>query len=278
MTFSPILPMSGYAGWSFLKRTMPAQVKAFESQAAIKRNEAYFRANIGKIDKAEQLVNDPRLLRVALSAFGLENDVRNKFFIRKVLEEGTLTTSALANKLSDKQYAKLSNAFGFGNPGVAPRTKLSDFADGILKSYRVQQFSVAVGEQNDDMRLALNAERELPVLAKSSSSETAKWFTILGNAPLRRVFEKSFGLPSSFGAIDIDKQVETLKARTRATFDNDSVQQFTKPANLDKLVRQFLIRSEVDFNSAALSRGQVALTLLQSSAYPKSYAQKLTGR
>jgi len=206
-------------------------------------------------------------MRVALGAFGLENDVANKFFIRKVLEDGTLNTKSLANRLSDKQYAKLSNAFGFGNPGAAPRTKLSDFADKILKSYKAQEFAVAVGEQNDDMRLALNAERELPELAKSSASDAAKWYTILGNAPLRQIFEKSFGLPSSFGAIDIDKQVETLKARTKATLGDDSIQQFSNPEKLDKLVRQFLIRSEVDASSAALSRGQVALALLQSSTF-----------
>ncbi len=267
MTFSPVLPISGFAGWSFLKRTMPAQTKAFEAQGSVKREEAYFRQNIGKIETAEQLVGDPRLLRVALGAFGLEGDVENKFFIRKVLEDGTLATKALANRLSDKQYAKLSNAFGFGVPGAAPRTKGSDFADRILTSYKSQRFAVAVGEQSDDMRLALNAERELPELAKSSSGDSAKWFTVLGNAPLRRIFEKSFGLPPSFGAIDIDKQVETLKERTKATFGDSSINQFSDPDKLGKLVRQFLIRSEIDANSVALSRGQVALTLLKSSSF-----------
>ena len=267
MTFSPVLPIGGYAGYAFLKRTLPAQTKAFEQQAVIKRDEAYFRAKIGKIDTAEQLVNDPRLLRVALGAFGLQNDVGNKFFIRKVLEEGTLTTKALANRLSDKQYAKLANAFGFGNGSAAPRTKLSDFADKILTAYKAQQFAVAVGVQSDEMRLALNAERELPELAKSGASETAKWFTVLGNAPLRRVFEKAFGLPTSFGAIDIDKQVETLKDRTKAAFGNDGLNQFTDPGKLEKLVRQFLIRSEVDSANASLSGGQIALTLLQSSTF-----------
>lgn len=267
MTFSPVLPIGGFAGWSFLKRTMPAQLKAFESQAEIKRNEAYFRENIGKVDTAEQLVNDPRLLRVALGAFGLEKDIANKFFMRKVLEGGTIDPKALANRLADKQYAKFSNAFGFGNAGAAPRTKMSNFADTILKSYKAQEFAVAVGAQDDSMRLALNAERELPELAKSSASETAKWYTVLGNAPLRLIFEKSFGLPTSFGAIDIDKQVETLKARTRSTFGDATISQFTDPAKMEKLVRQFLIRSEIDANSTSMSRGQVALTLLQSSSF-----------
>lgn len=272
MTFTPILPAGGYAGWTFLKRTMPAQTKAFEAQASIKREETYFRENIGNIKSAEQLVGDPRLLRVALGAFGLEGDVGNKFFIRKVLEDGTLTTTALANRLADKQYAKLSTAFGFGVPGAAPRTQMSDFADGILKSFKEKRFAEAVGEQDDNMRLALNAERELPQLANSSGGNLAQWYTVLGNPPLRRVFEKSFGLRTSFAAIDIDKQVETLKARTKSQFGSDAISQFSNPANLEKLVRLFMVRSDLDANFVTQSRGQVALTLLQSSSF--TYARR----
>lgn len=266
MTFSPILPMGGYAGWAFLKRTMPAQVKAFDAQASLKRDEAYFREKIGSINTAEELVNDQRLLRVALGAFGLEGDLNSKYFIRKILEDGTLKTDSLANRLANKQYQKFSNAFGFAST-AAPRTKLSDFADKILVPYKAQQFAIAVGAQNDDMRLALNAERELPDLAKSSASDTSKWYSILGNAPLRRVFEKAFGLPSSFGAIDIDKQVEVLKERAEAALGSNNLSQFTDPDKIETLVRRFLVRSEVEATTVQMSSGQVALSLLQASTF-----------
>lgn len=264
MTYNPIIPVGGYAGWAFLKRTMAQQINAFNAQPSIERDDAYFREKIGSITTAEQLVNDPRLLRVALGAFGLEADVGNKFFIRKVLEDGTLTTGALANRLANKQYQKLSNAFGFGNFST-PRTKLSDFADKILGPYKTQQFAVAVGTQNEDMRLALNIEQELPALAQTDTNALSKWFTVLGNPPLRTVFERAFGLPVSFGAIDIDKQAETLQARSKAMFGSGDVAQFTDAAKVDKLVRQFLVRSELAAGAATLSAGQVALTLLQQT-------------
>ena len=50
---------------------------------------------------------------VALGAFGLQDDLPNRFFIQKVLEGGTLSTDSLANKLSDPRYAALAKAFGF---------------------------------------------------------------------------------------------------------------------------------------------------------------------
>lgn len=265
MSFSPVLPVTGYAGWSFLKRTMDRQMTAFNTQPSVKKDEAYFREKIGSIKTAEQLVKDPRLLRVALGAFGLEGDMPNKFFVRKILEGGTLQPDALANKLSNKQYQKFAEAFGFGNFDT-PNTVLSDFADKILTPYKTQQFAVAVGTQNDDMRLALNVETALPELGKSTGSSLTQWYTLLGNPPLRKVFEKAFGLPLSFGAIDLDRQVETLQSRTKAMFGSSDLAQFKDPEKLDKLVRQFLVRSELDANASSLGSGQVALTLLQQSA------------
>ena len=264
MTYAPVLPSGGYTGWTFLKRTMAQQTKAFNAQPSLQRDEAYFRSKIGSVKTAEQLVNDPRLLRIALGAFGLEADFGNKFFIRKILEDGTLKPDSLANKLTNKQYQKFSNAFGFGN-FKTPRTQLSDFADKILLPYKEQQFSVAVGTQDPDLRLALNAERELPELARSSASSLSKWYTVLGNPPLRAVFERAFGLPASFAAIDIDKQVVTLQSRTAAMFGSSDFAQFSKPENLEKMVRQFLVRTDLMASNSALSAGQVALTLLQQS-------------
>ena len=80
MTFTPVLPSGGYSGWSFLTRTLAAQKQAFVTDPAIQRDEDYFRDKIGKIDTAEKLVGDRRLLSVALAAYGLEGDANNTYF------------------------------------------------------------------------------------------------------------------------------------------------------------------------------------------------------
>jgi hypothetical protein len=265
MTFNPVIPAGGFVGWSFLNRTLAKQQAQFNAQPRLTRDEDYFRAKIGGINTAEQLVNDPRLMRVALGAFGLDGDVQNKAFIQKILEGGTLTTDALANRLANKQYRKLSAAFGFGDFST-PRNKISDFPEKILSAYRERQFEVAVGEQDSGMRLALNLRRELPLLATESGSDTSKWFSILGDKPLRQVFETTFGLPASFGAIDVDKQVEILQSRVASTFGESSVSQFADPAKVEDLVRKYLARSDLQALGAASSPAQAALTLLQQAS------------
>jgi hypothetical protein len=262
VTFSPILPLTGYTGWGFLKRTMVRQQAVQQALPAQQRDEAYFREKIGKADTAEKLVNDKRLLRIALTAFGLEGDVNSKAFIQKILEGGTLKEGSLANRLADKQYTKFASAFGYGDYSV-PRTKISTFPDEIIQQFRARSFETAVGVQNNTYRLAMNAERELPALAARSTSETAKWYALLGNAPMREVMQTALGLPKSFSSIDIDQQVSVLRTKTEAAFGSSSLSQFTNPEKMDALVRRYLLQSEIQSQTAATSSAAIALTLLR---------------
>ncbi len=262
MSFQPVLPLSGFTGWGFLKRTMVKQQAVQQAMPMQQRDEAYFRDRIGKADTAEKLVNDKRLLRIALTAFGLEGDVNSKAFIQKILEGGTLKEGSLANKLADKQYQKFAAAFGYGDFSV-PRTKLSTFADEILAQFRARSFETAVGAQNNTYRLALNAEREVPALASRTISETAKWYTVLGNAPLREVMQTALGLPKSFSSIDLDQQVGVLKKRTEAAFGSPDIGQFKDPAKLEALTRRFILQSEMQGQASAISPAATALMLLQ---------------
>lgn len=265
MTFTPVIPFSGYAGWKMLDRTMERQQATFVASASIQLSEDYFRANIGNIKSAEDLVADRRLLEVALGAFGLSDDINNKFFIKKVLEEGTLSDDSLANKLSDDSYAALSSAFGFGDYDT-PNTGLSDFADKILAKYETRQFEIAVGETNDSYRLALYTQRELPDIAGKSSNEVTKWYNILASEPLRTVFETALGLPSSIGTLDIDQQVRAFQKKAESYFGSSDPAQFMDSGKLDGLVKQFLLRDSITNGTTSTTGTSVALQILQNNS------------
>lgn len=261
MTYQPVVPFSGFAGWSFLNRTIEVQKAAFTGSREVQSNEAYFREKIGSIQSAEALVDDRRLLTVALGAFGLDEDIDNRFFVRKVLDEGTLDTTALANKLTDKRYLALSAAFGFGDFDT-PRTVLSDFPDEILAQYEDRQFERAVGDADGDMRLALALQRDLPDLANRSTTEATKWFSIIGSPVLSEVFRTAFSLPESVSSLDLDRQLQIYSEKAEAFFGDSDPAQFSDPQKLERLTRDFLLRSQLD-TSTALSSQDAALTLLQ---------------
>lgn len=261
MSFTPVVPVSGYAGWTFLQRTMDKQKEAFDSSAPMRREEAYFREKIGNVRTAEDLVSDRRLLKVALGAFGLDGDINNKFFIRKVLEEGTTEKTALANRLSDKTYRALSEAFGFDD-AKAPETTKTGFADKILSRYSDKQFETAVGEQNSSLRLAMNAQRELTELAKKESSDLTKWYTVLGSEPLRQVMQTAFNLPKAFASIDLDQQVRQIRDKFDGMMGTESLSTLSDPKQMDKLLKRFLTMSQITDNARTLT--SPALQILQS--------------
>lgn len=261
--FQPVVPFGGFAGWSFLTRTLDNQKEAYAKSSEVTREVEYFKENISKVQTAEDLLADRTLLKVALEAFGLGDDINNKFFIRKVLEDGTLSDDALANKLSDKRYLEFSQAFGFGDYSV-PRTVLSDFGSKITAAFEERGFEAAVGDQNEDFRLALGINRDLTEIADKDLSEDTLWYTIMGNAPLREVFETAFNLPESFGALDLDKQLETFKDKARSAFGDSGIKQFATAEKQEDLTRLFLLRRDVQSLNVSTGSSQIALTLLQN--------------
>ncbi len=263
--FQPVVPFGGFAGWSFLTRTIESQKDAHAKSPEVDRQVKYFEENISKIKTAEDLVSNYTMLKVALGAFGLGDDINNKFFIRKVLEDGTINDDALANKLSDKRYLEMSKAFGFGD-FAAPNTSLSDFATKITASFKERQFEVAVGNQNENFRLALGLNRDLSEIAGKDIAEDTMWFSVMGNPPLRKVFETAFNLPRSFGALDLDKQLETFKDKARAAFGDEGIKQFATEEKQEDLTRLFLLRADIQALNVNTDGSHMALMLLQNAA------------
>ncbi len=264
MSYQPVVVGSGMAGWRFIERTYDAQIEAFGNSAAFERDTEYFRQNIGSIQSAGDLVSDRRLLGVALGAFGLKDDLDNRYFVQKILEDGTLADSALANRLADDRYSKFSKAFGFG-PGETLKTGDVAAMSIVLDNHKSQEFEIAVGETDETMRIALYAQHSLVELANSGKSNDALWYKVMGTPPLRSFFETALSLPEAFGQIDIDRQLGVFKERIEQLTGDDKIRQFSDPASLERITNLYLARSQISETGAGNSSASNALILLQTA-------------
>ncbi len=264
MSFQPVIPLPGLAGWAFLQRTRANLQQTYNASPDIKRDVDYFRTQIGAVTTAKELVSDRRLLSVALGAFGLDGDINNKYFVQKILDDGTLKADALANRLSDKRYLAMSKAFGFGDFNT-PRTQLSDFADGIISAYLDRGFEAAVGQQDPNMRLALGVERDLGTILSRESTDAGHWFSVMGTPPLRKVFETALGLPVSVGRLDIDRQLGIFRAAAEKKFGVKTLSEMSDPSKQEDLIKNFIARSQIEAEVSPMVRGSAALALLQDS-------------
>ena len=264
MTFAPIIPATGVVGLKLLTETQATQREIFDRQPQLAREIDYFNEKIGGITTAEDLVSDRRLLRVALGAFGLDEELDKRAFIQRILEEGSEDPESFANRLVDTRYVNFTRAFGFGDI-LGARTSDVGFAADITAAYKERQFEQAVGEQDEALRLALNFRREIATYANSNDPLNTAWFSIMGDLPVRRVFEGAFGLSESFGQLDIDRQREELQDLNNKVFGSKSVDIFNDPAEVENLINRFLVRRSIEDGPSAATPGFTALTLLSNA-------------
>jgi hypothetical protein len=85
----------------------------------VKAETDYYKANIGKVKSIDDLLGNQRLLRIAMSAYGLNADTETPKQIRTMLNGGLSDPNSPANKLTDKSYANFVAAFNFVEHGAA---------------------------------------------------------------------------------------------------------------------------------------------------------------
>jgi Protein of unknown function (DUF1217) len=263
MAFAPAIPFGGLLGFRFIERTYDAQFETFGKSPDIQRDVDYFLENAGAASTAEALVADRRLLRVALGAFGLDEEIDKRAFIRKILEEGTLDPKALANRLADPAWTEVTEALGYGDLGGL--LIFGNVREDIAERYRLRQFERAIGDSDVDIRLALNFRRQIREIATEPGVDQSGWFKVLGSQPLRRVFEGAYNLPTGFGLLDIDRQRDEISARTGQMFGSESPDVFATDQNIDDMLRRFLVSSQLRNGISPSAPGATALTLLQNS-------------
>jgi hypothetical protein len=261
--YTPVLPSGGYVGWRFLKGSLEQQQALFDRTAAIRRDVEHFRQNVGAADTAEKLAGDRRLLRVAVGAYGLADELDKRAFIERALREGTTDRTDAANRISDPRYRAMAAGFGYGDPKGA-QVGERKFVEQVVADYRRRAFEAAVGEVDGDMRLALNFDREAQAIATSGARPETMMLRLLGDTPMRRVLEGALGLPSDFVKLDLDRQTAEVESRFRRVFGAE-VGELKNEETREAVIRRFFTQSALAAGPSALTPGATALTLLQSN-------------
>jgi hypothetical protein len=103
----------------------------------VKAETDYYKANIGKVKSIDDLLGNQRLLRIAMSAYGLNADTEDPRTIRKMLAGGVSDPQSPANQLDDKRYANFVAAFNFAEHGTAT-TSLDAVQKDTLRLYTIK--------------------------------------------------------------------------------------------------------------------------------------------
>lgn len=260
MPIPPSLIGGGLSGWAFLRDSLGKQEETFASSSDITRSREALSETLSEPFSLDTLMGDRQILRPVLQAFGLESEIDKGAFIRRIIEDGPDNTDGFARRLNNPDFIALSRAFQADSDGLI-RMESSQRQE-ILENFQREAFENAVGEQEPDLRLALNFDQTVREFAGNSASDTSFWFRVIGNAPLFEVFDSAFILPDGFLNLDIDKQAEILQSRGEQVLGDDPVGQLTTNEGVETMTRKFLLQRQIENGPSGFSSGSIALNLL----------------
>jgi len=259
MVFQPVIPLSGFGGWSFLQATYDRQLEAFNNSPQIKNDADYIKEKLSEPMSVEDFLGDQRLRRISLTSFGLDGEDWKVGFHRKVLDEVQDPESTFLARLNNPQYTRFAEGLNPVNGMIALN---SSQVDQLAARFVAESFEVAVGEQDNSMRLSLNYQDEINELVTDGSSDETILFRLLGSVPVRTVLESALGIPAETQKLPIDRQSEILNERLKSQFNLNSIQDLKNPETVERAVQRYQALQGLTQNAAAFTPAATALTLL----------------
>ena len=256
--------LSTLSSYSAIAQNLDRWLETTSRAPAAKRESAYYLANIEKVKSIDDLLDNRRLFAYAMKAFGLDDMVYAKAFMRKVLTEGIDRRDSLANKLADPRFREFAATFNFARYGQATTVFDRTRAETVERYVR-QSLEEKAGQQNEGVRLALYFARKAPQLTGV--------YGILADRSLLKVVRVVLNIPAETGMMDIDKQAQMIGDRLKiddlkdaaklrtfierftTLWDMENAQTAQMPANLRIGFSQVAISPDVLANIQSLKRG-----------------------
>jgi len=236
--------------YRILTKDLTRTLKQTASEPQIARETEYYRANIGNVKSIDDFLKNDRLYRYAMKAFGLDDMVYAKAFMKKVLKEGIDKNTTFANTLSDPRYRDFAKTFNFARDGEAA-TSTDDVKQKTVDRYVQLAMEQTAGTQNEGVRLALYFARKAPDLRSTLG--------ILADKALLKVAQTALSIPAATATMDIDKQVEMYAKRI-------NVEDFKDPRKLEAFISRFTTMWELEKGSAANPATSPAALLIGGQA------------
>lgn len=202
----------------------------------VARDVATFRAKVAAATSPAQLLKDPTVLKVLLTANGLGDQAQYPALAQKALLSNTTDSKSLANTLPNTTWKSVAATYDFANKGLS-----------ILKNPKVLD-TLANGYAEVTWRNSLDATT--PGLSealtfKGEASTIKSVDQILGDSTLRTVVTTALGIPQQIAFQDLGAQELAISSKLDIT-------RFKDPKFVEAFTTQYLIAAG---NAASSSTG-----------------------
>jgi hypothetical protein len=241
---APAGPGDAVAALKNAEANQSQQVAAIEAQPAVARDIATFTAAVQSATSPQQLLNNPTVLNVLLTASGLGSQVGFTALAQKALLSDTNDPQSLANTLPDTAWATTAATYQFATQGLAVIQQPSVIAT-VTNAYAEAQWQQSLNATYPGLSDALTFR------AQASSITSVQ--QILGDSVLFDVVTTALGIPTAIVEQPLQAQEQTISAQL-------NVKDFQQPSFTEQFLQQYLI------NNALNQTGTTAPSLTQLAA------------
>jgi hypothetical protein len=223
------------------ERHQTQDIKVTAAEPAVKRDVDAFTAGVKSAKTVKQLLSNPAIMKVLLTANGLADQIPYTALVGKALQSNLNDPKSLANTLTDSRWKSVAQTYNFASKGLSviqdPKV-IATIADGYAEAtWRQSLDATTPGLSN-----ALTFRKEASTITSA--------LQILGDKVMRNVVTTALGLPLQIAFQPLETQEKAISTRLDIT-------KFKDPKFVESFVQRYLL--------AAASNGSDSTTASLSS-------------
>lgn len=223
--------ISGYALYKSLSADkVAANTARFAKSGSVQSEIDFFRQRVSTIKTPDEFLKDYRLLKFALTAYDMEDQLQYPARIKQILKDDPSSKSALVNRMTNAGYRQINADFAFNTKGVE-NLKNATFIDGLVEKYKNARYEMSLGDLNPAVADAMYFQRKV--------SKVKTGYEIIGDPVFFDVALTALNIPRSVAATKVE--------RMKATIENKlEMSKLSDPTYVRKLVERYLVLKDVE--------------------------------
>jgi hypothetical protein len=219
------------------ERNQTQNIKLTAAQPIVQHAITAFTQGVANAKSVSQLLANPAVMKVLLTANGLGDQVAYTALATKVLTSNLNDPKSLANTLTDGRWKILAQTYDFATNGLKAIQKpatLASIASGYAQvTWQATQDAVTPGLSN-------------ALAFKTKASTITSVDQILGDPTLRTVVTTALGIPQQIA-------FQSLSAQEQAISSRINIKQFQDPKYVDTFTQRYLIANGTNASSSSSS-------------------------
>ena len=226
-------------------------VKATAAQPTVQHAIAAFTAGVQKATSVKQLLNNPAVMQVLLTANGLADQLNFTALAQKALTSNLKDPKSLANTLTDTRWKSVAQTYNFATKGLSVIQNPATIST-LANAYAEVTWRKSLDAQTPGLSNALTFRAEASTITSVDQ--------ILGDSVMRNVVTTALGLP-------LEIAIQPLTTQEKAISSRIDIKQFKDPKFVETFVQRYLIANNSSTNpNAPTTPTTPDLTTLASQA------------